>query len=708
MNQDELEDLLDKMTLHEKIGQMTQISSQYFKHLNPEFDNEILLYSEDILQGENLYKIGSVLGLTGAKNINKLQREYLANSRLKIPLLFAHDAIHGYKTIFPIPLALSCSWDTELAHEIARVTAEELRAVGIHVNLAPMVDLVRDARWGRVMEAFGEDQLLSGAFGSAMIQGYQQGEDGAIGANGVAATLKHFGACGAAIAGKEYNTVDMSWREFLDYYGKPYEMAIKEKPRFVMSSFNAFNGMPVTGNEEMMNDILRERYGFEDLTISDWGSVIELTNHRIVENNHEAAHLALSSGTDIEMSSGTYLENCDEIIKKDPDLLHYINEVVYKILYLKKELGLFENPYVDESVESELLLTDYALNLSRTAAQKSSVLLKNDNDLLPISTKYKNILLVGPFAKTHELLGAWHCEGKHEDVVSIDEGMRDVFKESVIHAYDSLETCPRDILQIIDYAVVTIGEYWDFTGEGRSSVNLDLEHSQRRLIRDVKKLNIPYACVALSGRPLALQDIIDDIPALLWAWYPGTQGGIAIAQMLAGLVSPSGKLTMSFPRYSAQTPIHYNEYSSGRPTSSFSFTNRYQDSEPGPLFAFGHGLNYASITYSNYAISNYEIKDGSNLEISFDIKNHSAMSATETAILYIKDVVSKSIRPVREMKKWKKIELKPFETKSISIKLNVEDLCYLNSKLENVVEPGDFKIYLNDLKDAKFIIKYVN
>jgi len=406
------------------------------------------------------------------------------------------------------------------------------------------------------------------------------------------------------------------------------------------------------------------------------------------------------------MASATYLENCEEILKDNPELFHYIDEVVMKILELKNEMGLFENPYVDEGREKEVLLNQGFLNFAKEAAKKSCVLLKNENDALPIKGEYEHILVVGPYAKSQELLGSWACEGKFEDVVSIETGMKEVFFNRQIHVYDSLETCPRDIINLIDYVVVTIGEYWDLSGEGRSSVNLELEKSQKQLIREVKKLKKPYACVALSGRPLALQDIIDDIPSLLWAWYPGTKGGLAIAELLAGTSTPTGKLTMSFPRYSAQTPIYYNEYSSGRPTSSSSYSNRYQDCETGPLFPFGHGLNYANIKYSEFEISSDTITDMEDVVISFDIENKSEFLTSEIAILYIEDLISKAIRPVREMKKWKRIDLLPFEKKRVSIGLSIKDLSYLNLQLEQVVEPGEFNIFVNDLQQAKFMLKY--
>lgn len=706
LEQRELEKLLEQMTIHEKIGQMTQIPNVFYLGLSVEEMDAAPLYSKNILQGENLHLIGSVVAASGAKTINQIQKKYLEDSRLKIPLLFAHDAIHGYKTIFPIPLGLSCSWDEDLLKRVAETTATELRATGININLAPMVDLVRDARWGRVMESFGEDHLLAGKLGAAVIKGYQKGEDGHIGKDGVAAALKHFGACGAAVAGKEYNAVDMSWREFLEYYGKPYEIAIKEKPKFVMSAFNAFNGIPVTGNEFLMNDILRERYGFEEMTISDWGSVIELTNHRIAVNNKDAASLALNSGTDIEMSSGTYLENCEVIIAENPDLLCYIDEVVMKLLELKNELGLFEHPFVDEEQEADVLMSESALALAKEAAKEACVLLKNENNLLPITDNYQNVLLVGPFAKTKELLGAWSCEGKFDDVISIKNGMQQIFQDRLLGAYITLEEAPPDVIEKADYIVVTIGEHWDNSGEARSSINLELTISQKELIKTVKKLKKPFACIAFSGRPLALQNIIRDIPALLWVWYPGTQAGLAVAELLAGSGSPNGKLTMSFPRYSAQVPIYYNEYSSGRPSSVSPYSNRYQDCEPGSLFSFGHGLNYAEIVYNDLEISSTTITDDKPVMITVEIENKSDFSTAEIVIIYVEDVISSAIRPVCEMKKWAKAKLEPFERKRIEIELTLDDLSYLNARLDQVIEPGEFKIFVNDLSQAKFILNY--
>lgn len=707
MNNEKIEDLLNEMTLKEKIGQLTQITGEhYVGKIEDEMVETGPGYWDQLLEGDTLYTMGSVIGVSSAKATNMIQSAYLEKSRLKIPLLFMHDAIHGYKTIFPIPLALSCTWDEGILEKVAAQTASELRAAGITVNFSPMVDLVRDARWGRVMESFGEDHMLSGNLGGAMIKGYQKDRDGKISGDGVAACLKHFAAYGAAVGGKDYNTVDMSMREFFEYYGKPYEIALKDKPKFVMSSFNTFNGIPVTASEEMMKDILRDRYQFEDIVISDWGAVAELQNHRVAANGKEAAELALTAGIDIEMVSTLYLENYQEILSRNPNLLEDIDGAVFKVLQLKNELGLFENPFVDEEKEKQVILNEEFQQFSKEAAKKSCVLLKN-KEMLPIPINVKNVLIVGPFAKTKELLGNWPCKGKFEDVTSLWDGMRFINDGVNVIAYETLEKCPQNELVQSDYIIAAVGERWDLSGEGHSSVHIELEDKQQELIREIKSLNKPYVCVCFSGRPLALQNIIDDIPALLWCWYPGTQAGRAIAELLTGKDTPSGKLTMSFPRYSSQVPIHYNEYSSGRPANDSSYSSRYQDCEVGPLFSFGDGLTYTNTTYNDIKISSNVLKDGDELTISFSVKNPSSYAYSEIVILYLEDLVSKVVRPTREMKKYKVVHIPANETVHVELSLTIEDLTYLNNHLQPSIEPGAFNLYINDLNKPVGTFNYV-
>ncbi|MBS4219159.1 glycoside hydrolase family 3 C-terminal domain-containing protein [Bacillus sp. FJAT-49711] len=706
MNNKKVIELLKEMTLKEKIGQLSQITGE---HYVGKIDDEMVETGPDvsrqILKEDTLYTMGSVIGASSAKITNLIQSEYLKKSRLKIPLLFMHDAIHGYKTIFPIPLALSCTWDEGILMKVAEDIASELRSAGIHVNFSPMVDLVRDSRWGRVMESFGEDHILSGKLGGAMIKGYQKSDEGKISQKGVAACLKHFAAYGAGIGGKDYNTVDMSWREFFEYYGKSYEIALSEKPKFVMSSFNTFNGIPVSASEEMLKDILRDQYQFNDIVISDWGAVSELQNHRVAKDGKEAAQLALKAGIDIEMVSTLYLEHFETLLAENPTLLNDIDAAVLKILQLKNEMGLFENPFVDEELEKEVILNTKSLEFAKETAKKSCVLLKNDQ-MLPIGKEHKNIIIIGPFSNTSELLGNWSCKGSFEDVVTLAEGMKLVDDSLEIKAYDHFEDCPKDELDHCDYIIVAVGESWELSGEGHSSVNIELEERQRRLIQAVKKMNKPYACVCFSGRPLALQNIIDDIPSLLWCWYPGTQAGIAIAELITGNDTPSGKLTMSFPRYSAQVPIHYNEYSSGRLANASNYSSRYQDCEIGPLFSFGHGLTYTNTEYSNFQISSNKITKDQEITISFQVNNQSQFGYSEIAILYIEDLVSRAVRPTREMKKYQIVNVPPFQSVPVEFTITLDDLYYLNANLEQTIEPGEFNLYINKLDQPIFTIEY--
>lgn len=707
MNNDRLQELLASMTLKEKFGQLSQITGElYVGHVDDEMVETGPAYPRHILDEETLYTIGSVIGASSAKMTNRIQEEYLKRSRLKIPLLFMHDAIHGYKTIFPIPLGLSCSWDERIVQRVAEETASELRAAGIHVNFSPMTDLVRDARWGRVMESFGEDHLLSGDLGRAMIRGYQKIREGQIPQDGVAACLKHFAAYGAAIGGKDYNTVDMSMREFFDYYGKPYEIALQERPKFVMSSFNAFNGVPVTASPGMLKGILRDRYGFEDLVISDWGAITELQRHRVARDGREAAELALDAGVDIEMVSTHYLEHGEAIVANRPELLKDVDAAVLKVLRLKNELGLFENPYADEASEDAVLLNSASLAMAEEAGIRSCVLLKNENETLPLRPEHRNVVLVGPYARTRELLGNWACKGSFGDAVTLEEGLKQADGSLSVAAFDKLEDCPEDLLARCDYIVVAIGEHWGLSGEGHSSVKLELEEEQKRLIRAVKNTGRPYACVCFSGRPLALQDIVDDMPALLWCWYPGTRAGAAVAKLLTGQATPSGKLTMSFPRDSAQAPIYYNEYSTGRPANASSYSSRYQDCDIGPLFPFGHGLTYAGATYSDFAISGNRITENEDLKVNFRIHNPSRYDYPEIVILYIEDAVSKVVRPVREMKAYQVVPVPAYGSANVELSISLEELKYMDTHLRRTVEPGEFRIYVNDLEHPVFMIEY--
>lgn len=708
MKTEELRLLFEQMTLEEKIGQLAQTTGNCLVDdigaenavTGPDMDLEGLTESRR-------YMVGSVLGVSSAKEINRIQKKLLDNSRLGIPLLFMHDCIHGYRTIYPIPLALSCSFDRELVKAAGAHTAEEMRASGIHVDFSPMTDLVRDPRWGRVMEAFGEDHKLSGEMGKAMIEGYQQSEDGSIGKNGVAACLKHFAGYGAPEGGKDYASVDMSLKEFFGYYAVPYEISLQAKPRFVMSSFNSFNGEPVTGSRFMLKDVLRERFGFEHILISDWGAVEELKNHGVVADDREAAMAALEAGVDIEMVSTTYMKHGEQIINDSPELQKQVDDAVWKILCLKNELGLFENPYVDEAKEAEVIMSEKMRTFAKEAAVKSAVLLKNDN-ILPVSKEVKEVVVLGKFATTGELLGNWLCKGEFSETVSVTEGLKQLLPNAHIEAYERIEDCGREKIESSDLVLVTIGEEWNLSGEAHSSANIELEAEQQEMIRRIRAVRKDFVCVAFAGRPLALESVIDEIPALLWCWFPGTMAGAAVAELVLGDAVPCGKLTMSFPRTTAQIPVRYNQYRCGRPASDQLYSSKYQDIEDGALFPFGYGLSYGDVAYGQAEISSDVITDENGIEISLKLTNESSYDKEEIVILYMEDPVSGNVRPVREMLQYKKVALKASEQKEVLFKVYAEELKYMNSALQKVLEPGTIRFYINDLETPVAEVIYKN
>lgn len=706
MREEQIKNLLEQMTLEEKLGQLTQTTGEHFIG---KVDEEMVETGPGMdrlaLTEENVYTVGSVLGVSSAEITNAIQKNYLEKNRLHIPLLFMHDAIHGYRTIFPIPLALSCSFDKELVRKTGEYTASELRASGIHVDFSPMTDLVRDARWGRVMESFGEDPLLSGELGKAMIQGYQKEKNGVIAKDGVAACLKHFAAYGAADAGKDYASVDMSLKEFFGCYAKPYEIALEGMPKLVMSSFNSFNGEPVTASKFMLDDVLRNKMGFDGLIISDWGAVSELKNHGIAANDKDAGRAAMQAGVEIEMVSTSYMQYAKDFIAENKELLSKIDQAVYKVLALKNELGLFENPYVDENEEAASILTKKTLEFAKESAKETCVLLKNEG-VLPLDKKEKQILILGPFAKTKELLGNWRCKGKFEECISLEEGIKQVFTEAKVLAYETLEECPNEILDQSEIILLAIGESWELSGEGHSSVNLELPVQQQELIENIAAQNKKFACIIFSGRPLALGSVIDKIPSILWCWYPGSQGGIAIAELTAGDGTPTGKLTMSFPRVTGQTPLYYNENRSGRPASDSSYSSRYQDCEIGALFPFGYGLSYADIQYTNYQISNTSISDNQTISLSMEIENKSKYSCKETVILYMEDPISNKVRPVREMIAFQKVSLDSGEMKTVVFEIAARDLNYTDTDLRKVIEPGAINLYVNSMEKKVYEIQY--
>jgi len=696
MKKTELEALFAQMSLTEKFGQLTQTTGEHFLT-----EAEQAIFGEELVETgpsmedlgfteENIYCVGSVLGVSGAATINEIQRNYLAKSRLGIPLLFMHDAIHGYRTIFPIPLALASSFDRALLERVAADTAEELRAAGIQVDFSPMTDLVRDARWGRVMESFGEDAVLSGKLGAAMIRGYQKAE------HYVAACLKHFAAYGAADAGRDYASTDMSLKEFYGFYARTYELALQAEPDFVMSSFNSLNGEPATGSKWLQTEVLRQRYGFTGLVISDWAAVSELKNHGRVATDSEAGKLALTAGVDIEMLSNSYLTYGENWIAERPELLAEVDRAVMKQLELKNKLGLFESPYADEAVELATIRRADLVEAAKAAAKESCVLLKNEKEILPLS-KDEDLLVIGPFAKTQELLGSWQCKGRFDETVSLETGLARLAKS--VSAYESLDEVPKELLAKFDKVIVTLGEDWNKSGEGHSSANLELDREQQALVHKLKGQGKQIIALGFAGRPLALESVIEDLDALLWCWYLGNETGNAVAELLLGLDTPTGKLAMSFPRVSGQVPLRYNELRSGRPANESSYSSRYQDLAVGPLFSFGFGLGYGKIKYDQQKLSAATISAEKPLTISLELTNMSPYARKETVILYMEDPVSELVRPIRELLDFKRVNLNVNEKRELQFQVRFDDLKYVNNQGEKQIEAGLVRFYLNDLND---------
>ena len=677
-----INDLLCQMTLSEKIGQMTQ-----YGKIN---DREVELIKHG--------KVGSLLNVRGAKRCNEIQRIAVQESRLGIPLIFGDDVIHGYKTIFPIPLAESCSWDLDLYSKSAEISAKEAAASGIRWVFSPMVDVSRDARWGRVMEGPGEDTYLASKIAGAKINGYQKSaEDGNP---YVAACPKHFAGYGAVLGGLDYNEVNINERELREVYLPPFKAAIEEGAVTLMSAFVTLNGIPATGNQFLFKQILRDEWGFSGFTVSDWGSVIEMIKKGYTKTHAEAAEKACNAQIDMEMDSGIY-EEClaklvdDGIIKEE-----VINTCVSRILRVKYWLGLFDNPYVPEDQESLIQLCLQHLEIARDIARKSIVLLKNDNKLLPLDRNIQKLAVIGSIGDNkYELKSNWSDQGNVEDVVTILKGIENKVSQHTQIFYakgceiegDSLEGIQEavEIARKCDVAIVIIGETYAMNGEACSRSRLDIPGQQMELLKAIYELKIPIVVILSNGRPIELGWINEKIPAIVEAWQLGTQAGNAIADVVFGDYNPSGKLTMTFPQCLGQVPIYYNQRKLSRPK-----LQRYYDSTATPLYPFGFGLSYTTFEYKNIELSANTVKMPEILRLSAEVENVGELEGYEVVQLYICDEFASVARPVKELKGFQKIFLKPGEKKIVEFELCEDDLAFYNNCNEFVVEPGEFTVWI--------------
>ncbi|MCK4914017.1 MAG: beta-glucosidase BglX [Planctomycetes bacterium] len=684
-----VEELLQKMTLEEKIGQMYQSRDGG---------------QDSILKLVQKGNVGSFLGITDIILRNKLQKIAVEKSRLGIPLIFGFDTIHGYKTVFPIPLGQAASWNPKLAEKVAAVSAKESRSDGIDWVFAPMVDIARDARWGRIAEGFGEDTYLASLMAQAKVRGLQGYGDGLFGPDKVAACLKHYAGYGAAEGGRDYNTCEISQRTLREIYLPPFQAGVQAGAATIMSGFNEISGVPVTASRFLLTDILRGEWGFDGFVVSDYTSVRELIPHGIAIDETQAGKKALLAGIDMEMSSRCYLNNLSRLVRQDKISEKVIDQAVRRILRIKFDIGLFDNPYADPNKPSSVLLHKDHLELAREMARQSVVLLKNTNGILPVSKDIKSIALIGPLADSREdMMGTWKGVGDAEDVVTILEGIQD--KASAECKINYVKGCDvkGDLIdgfaQAVeaakksDVVIMAVGESEKMSGEAHSRASLDLPGVQRELIEEVQKTGKPIVVLLLTGRPLAITWIDKNIPTILLGWHPGTQGGNGIADVIFGDYNPSGKITATFPRNVGQVPIYYNCKNTGRPPSESEYhTSRYIDSHWTPLYPFGYGLSYTTFHYSNLKVSPDKISMEQPVTISVDVKNAGKRAGEEIVQLYVRDVVGSVTRPVKELKGFEKILLKHGEKKTVSFTLTAEQLKFYNIDNQFVAESGMFKV----------------
>ena len=721
MEKQKLNELLQDMSLDEKIDQLLQVTGYYF-------EEEGVITGPQNQAGFTQQEVdyaGSVLGIAGADKLIGIQKKYMENQPHHIPLLFMADIINGFRTIFPIPLAQGCSFDPEVAKIGARVAAKESAVSGLHLTFSPMVDLVRDPRWGRVMESTGEDPYLNSQFAKAMVRGYQ-GEGELQEPFQIAACVKHFAGYGAPMAGREYNTVELSNRTLYDSYLPAYQAAIDEGCASAMTSFNTLDRIPSTANKWLMREVLRKQMGFEGVLISDWAAIEEVIHHGVAEGKKEATKLALQAGVDIDMMTTCYCRNIKELMKENEVDSALLDEAVYRILELKNKLGLFENPFKDANsqLEETEILSDEHRKMARYAATQTMVLLKNEDELLPLKKEEQKIAFIGPHIDSPYLMGVWSIFGRSEDIVTIKAGVEGAkaphvtFHQGapVASEFSKLELHPmvrermeadikvqEQLLQeaVIaakeaDVVVLALGEHPTQSGEAACKTNLRLDVAQKRLLQEVRKVNTNIVTVLLNGRPMVIDDVVEESKAVLEAWLPGTEGGNAIADILFGEVNPSGKLAMSFPMNEGQIPVYYNDFPTGRPMlgKKEKYLSQYIDCPNEPFLPFGFGLSYTRFGISDITMSSEEMHEGETIKASVRVKNTGNKEGAQVVQLYIRDEVGSVSRPNRELKGFQKINLKPHEEKVVTFEINTDMLKFHDVSMQYVSEPGVFRLFI--------------
>jgi beta-glucosidase len=703
------DNLIRKMTLAEKIGQMTQVP------LNSKPDRPA---DELARNGE----VGSFLFITDAAEINRLQHVAVEQSRLHIPLLFGFDVIHGFRTIYPVPLALAASWDPSVAEHAQAMAAREARATGIQWAFAPMVDIARDPRWGRIMEGAGEDPFLGSRMAAAQVKGFQGDYLGAP--NHIMASVKHFAGYGAADGGRDYEESNISDEQLWNVYLPPFHAALEAGAGSVMSAYMDLNGVPATGNRFLLHDVLRDDWNFHGLVVSDWDAVKSLTTHGFAKDEEDAAVRAVNAGVDMEMTSTNFRDTLPDAVRKGLVSEATIDAAVRDILVAKYKLGLFKNPYIDVAQAASQMVTPEQRATARTIATQTAVLLRDQDNLLPLGNQYKTIALIGLLADSRpDIMGSWSLAGHPADTVTVLEGMRKRFGSSAHILYtsgveiereqpsifDSQFSSPKptlktdaerdtefhhamDLIQQSDVAVLVLGELQSMSGERASRSSLALPGKQQQLLEAAVATGKPIVLVLLNGRPLNITWASQHVPAILEAWYPGTEGGDAIADLLSGDANPGGKLPIAWPRSVGQIPINYARNLTQIPNDP---DTRYWDSSSAPLYPFGYGLSYSTFTTSHLHIAAPSVHAGSTLQVSVDVQNTSARAGDEVVQLYTHQRAGSASRPVRELKGFIRVSLQPHETRTVTLALNTKDLGFWSPQTHHwSMEPGTFDLWV--------------
>ena len=692
-----VDELLSKMTLHEKVGQMNQLSGGAW-------------LVDQAAKGE----VGSILNCVDPAEINAVQKAAVEQSRLGIPILVSRDVIHGFRTIFPIPIGQAATFDPAIVEKGARIAAVEATASGVRWTFSPMLDIARDPRWGRVAEGSGEDPYLDALMGVAMVKGYQ-GDD-LSDPTSMAACIKHFVGYGAAEGGRDYNTTMISERSLRNTYFPAFKAAAEAGAATLMTSFNEIDGIPSTGNKWLLKDILRDEWGWDGMVVTDWNSAGEMIAHGFSRDLKHTAEQAINAGVDMDMMSYGFIQYVEELVKEGKVSEKEIDRAVRNILKLKFELGLFEHPYVDETASAKVDYAPEHLEAAKQCAIESAVLIKN-NGVLPLAGA-KTILVTGPLADApHEQMGTWAFDGQKEHTLTPLAALRQEYDVIWEPGLDySRDKDRSDFAKVriaasrADAAVVFVGEEAILSGEAHSLSNLNLQGAQSELIAEVAKSGKPVVVVVIAGRPLTIERDLANCDAMLYSFHPGTMGGPALADLIKGKAVPSGKLPMTFLRDAGQAPFYYNHNNSGRPCNgtetllddipmaagqtSLGCTSYYLDTGYGPLFPFGYGLSYTSFEYGKPVVENAELGRDDVLRVSFDLKNTGKYEGTEVAQLYVQDKVGSVVRPVRELKRFERVNLAPGESRKVTFELPVAELAFWNFDMEYVVEPGDFRLWV--------------